>query len=98
MAGKQAWWSLLLDATVIALLLSRPIQLDLYRSSLSLVDFLTFVLCVVAPLMVSLHYTGLGSVECGSFESTEECDAYNDWLFRARDPSSVAMILQWLVG
>lgn len=47
--------------------------------------------------MVSFHYTGIVGVECGNFKSIEECDAYNDWRFRARDPSFAAATLQWFV-
>lgn len=61
-----------------------------------MVEFLTFIFCVVAPDEINIHYNGL-YFECGG-RPVDECTAIELYRERGRWTPPVTIILQRVVG
>ena len=62
-----------------------------------LLEFLTAVLCVTAPILVDMSYKGSYMFECGG-RPQQVCDDEVAWRGRATGLADIAYALQWTVG
>lgn len=94
----QAFWAILIDSWEIVALSDKKRRIRRLTSGwLGLVEFLTAVLCVTAPILIEMSYNGPYMFECGG-RSRQECDDALAWRERATTPAMAAFALQWVVG